>query len=899
MKHFLNLSFPIRPIEYGRGATPGAVGGDLRSSRTNPAPRRRHDSRCSNVDMDEQIPSGYHLQHFNEHQLSLHAPSHDATFFLETIRDRIIRVTFTTPEHPLPPHPSVARPSGHTIAAPVDSREDLFTFNLQDGISFSVKANPTPVLSIQKHGVALYSDLANRSYTLDGTGTSRYGVFDPEALSIGLGERAAPFDLSHRTFSLSALDAAQYDAYRTDPLYKHIPLLIRASPLGSVGLFSSSHSRGVWSVGGEIDALWGRYEVMRQDFGGLELYIFVGGSIREVVQQYAEIAGYPRMIPRWALGYLASSMGYAESDDPPAQSLISCFPDLCSTHDIPCSAIHLSSGYTVSMEPPHTRNVFTLNTRRFPDLTGVCNHLAKSGIRIIANVKPYLLVTHPQYREVADAGGFFETPDGQVAMARLWSAGLGENGDGSWLDMTSVTAQKWWYAGISELLTLGVEGIWNDNNEYGLISDRLVCHRDDIAGEKNLVGKLGRLVNTEIMAKISLRAIEDAKPDRRPFLLTRCATAGTLRYANSAWSGDNYTSWDTMQGNNAMGLTAGVCLLQVSSSNSKSKIESYGHDCGGFCGPRPSPELLLRWIQIATLSPRFCIHSWKPTKEDPSSATNIVEPWMYPSVLPQIRDAIKRRYELIPYLYELTFRSCTKAQPIQRWTGWEPYDVDPQVWTNRLLRAGESQYLLGDGFVIGGVFEEGATRVRVYLPMCKETKGRYASYYNDGFMSVHPPHEYYLPGQWISINTPLSNIAVLARVGAVVPVGAPFTTTASTTLEPDLPADDWRGVEIYPPPKQFCVKGRVYRGRWREDDGVSKRSGVSEFEISYEATEADIRVCATIAKQGCELSWEREISVILPVGEEREVVVPAVGGISRADRAADSRQRRVYRVSLE
>ena len=514
--------------------------------------------------MDEQIPSHYQLREFNGGGLSLNAPDHDATFRLEVVRQRTFRATFTTPSRPLPPHPAVHRLQRSLDHEPrLDQCGDEYTIDLRNGTVVTVIARPTPVIQIALDGVLFYSDLPNRSYTLDGAGASRYGLYDPEALYVGLGERAAPFDLSGRTFSLAALDAAQYDAHRTDPLYKHIPLLIRASRAGSVGIFSTSHSRGIWSVGGEIDALWGRYEVMRQQYGGQELYFFVGRSIRAVVQAYAELAGCPRMIPRWALGYLASSMGYAESDNPPAQTLLANFPARCKQHDIPCSAIHLSSGYTVSMEPPHTRNVFTLNTRRFPDFKGLCRQLARSGIRIIANVKPYLLVTHPAYRDLAGSGAFFETPDGKVAVTRVWSAGLGENGDGSWLDMTSLAAQNWWYSGVTELLNLGIDAIWNDNNEYGLLSDKLVCHCDN-TGERLSVGTLGRLVNTEIMAKVSSQAMEHSRPDQRPFLMTRCATAGTMRYANSSWSGDNYTAWDTMRGNNAMGLTAGVSLLQVS-----------------------------------------------------------------------------------------------------------------------------------------------------------------------------------------------------------------------------------------------------------------------------------------------------------------------------------------------
>lgn len=38
----------------------------------------------------------------------------------------------------------------------------------------------------------------------------------------------------------------------------------------------------------------------------------------------------------------ASGMGLGESDDPPAQELLSTWPELCRKYDIPCSAMHVS-----------------------------------------------------------------------------------------------------------------------------------------------------------------------------------------------------------------------------------------------------------------------------------------------------------------------------------------------------------------------------------------------------------------------------------------------------------------------------------------------------------------------------------------------------------------------------
>lgn len=63
---------------------------------------------------------------------------------------------------------------------------------------------------------------------------------------------------------------------------------------------------------------------------------------------------------------------------------------------------------------------------------------------------------------------------------------------------------------------------------------------------------------------------------------------------------------------------------------------------------------------------------------------------MYPAVTPLVRAAIKRRYELIPYLYSLALNSHLTATPPQRWVGWG-YETDAEVWSPELLK-GETQY---------------------------------------------------------------------------------------------------------------------------------------------------------------------------------------------------------------
>jgi alpha-glucosidase (family GH31 glycosyl hydrolase) len=68
-------------------------------------------------------------------------------------------------------------------------------------------------------------------------------------------------DLSGRGFLITASDTFGYDAYKTDPLYKHIPLLINVTPQGCIGVFSTSHSRAAYQIGSEIDGMWSHFKV--------------------------------------------------------------------------------------------------------------------------------------------------------------------------------------------------------------------------------------------------------------------------------------------------------------------------------------------------------------------------------------------------------------------------------------------------------------------------------------------------------------------------------------------------------------------------------------------------------------------------------------------------------------
>lgn len=370
------------------------------------------------------------------------------------------------------------------------------------------------------------------------------------------------------------------------------------------------------------------------------------------------------------------------------------------------------------------------------------------------------------------------------------------------------------------------------------------------------------MINTEMMAKVSHDTLLKANPERRPYVLTRSGNVGAFKYACGTWTGDNWTSWKNLRGSQAIQLNCGISLMQ-----------STGSDIGGFGGPLPSPELFVRWIQLGVTHARFCIHAFKPTPDDPSGASQTNLPWMYPAVLPTVRDAIKWRYEYLPFFNSLMWGSHDDAEPTNAWLGWGDFASDPEVYTEAVLKGFDAWIGAGQLLSAPALFEGELTRT-VYLPKAGADD-------DSLYFDLHTPHGQFTAGSRVEIATPLEHMGLLAREGAVIPTGKNYHTVtqregpARTTtdgvdvvLEEEggvVGLDDWRGVQIFP-----GHKGREYKGTWVEDDGISAKPERCVVELRYSSGD-EVKVQAKFVEHDFKPLWGRKLYVFLPVGDGRKV----------------------------
>ena len=228
----------------------------------------------------------------------------------------VYRIQVEGKDRPLAPSTLPLRQPDQS-ASEASARDTLSVTIAGDGTQATLDFTKSPQLSIinTKSGEVLHKDLPNRAYNLSGFGVRHYASLDRSDIHFGLGEVGAPLNLTGRQFNLRTSDTASYDTYTTSMQYKHTPFIIRMSRTTQycTAYYSSSSADSIVDIGASIDEPWGAYRTFEVETGGLDMYVF-SGTLPEVCATMAWLTGKERLMPpRWAMGYLSSSMGIAES----------------------------------------------------------------------------------------------------------------------------------------------------------------------------------------------------------------------------------------------------------------------------------------------------------------------------------------------------------------------------------------------------------------------------------------------------------------------------------------------------------------------------------------------------------------------------------------------------------
>jgi alpha-glucosidase len=684
-----------------------------------------------------QAISGIYGVQANAHGIALSLES-GAVFSVEVLEQTLVRVRLRPGNGYREPRTwAIAPQPGKDVAWEGRLRDDLSGFSrpvarlLQDEdqvilateqLTLSLQKSPLVLRWSNESGVVFASDRPTSAYfSSERTGGIRH-CFERQRGEryYGLGDKTGPLNLQGRRLRTIGLDALGYDPRNGDPLYKHWPFVLTRAVNGTwYGVYYDTMATCTFDLGCEHDNYHELFRYCEIDDGDLDYYLMSGATPAEVIAQFVRLVGGTHLPPRWTLGFAQTAMGLADAPD--AQAQLEDFMAKLKAEAIPCSSFHYGSGYSSIGK---RRYVFTWNATKFPAPKTLNQRFQDAGIRLVANIKPCLLDDHPAYGEIQAAQGFIrDCRTGRPVVEQFW------DGVGSHLDFTHPAALKWWQEQLAEqVLDYGIDAGWNDNNEYSIMSDGAVC---DGFGAQMPIHR-SRPLQALLMTRATFEAQAKRSPVEGNFTVTRGGMPGIQRYAQT-WSGDNTTSWDTMRWNIRTGL-------QMSLSG----IFNTGHDVGGFAGPVAGGELFVRWVQACCLNPRMVMNSWK------AGGINNV-PWLHPEMTTHVADAIRLRYQLLPYMWSLFEKAARSHLPVLRPTFFE-FPDDPACYED------SDDFMLGDALLVAPVVEQGAIKRRVYLP---DGPQAWFDFYSGEKFAAGALHE---------IDAPLNRLPLFARHGACVPL---------------------------------------------------------------------------------------------------------------------------------
>ena len=618
--------------------------------------------------------------------------------------------------------------------------------------------------------------------TPDGTGWRL--TLSEQAAVYGLGEMPRGINKRGWHYITNNTDESRHSEDKLSFYGAHNFLLVRDGST-CFGLFVDFPGKVYYDIGYTRHDLFS-FHTETPDY---DLYLLSGGNENAICKEFRTLIGRSYIPPRWAFGLAQSRWGYKTEED--VREVARQYKE----HDLPLDMICMDIEYMQDYAD------FTVNKERFPDLTKLSADLKAQGIRLVPIIDAGVRIdpNDPTCTEGLEKGYFCKKADGTPFVAAVWP------GKAYFADFLRPEVREWFGHKYKALTDCGIEGFWNDMNEPSLFysPERLRAFLNDMAAlrEKDnieqeeffprVVGGAMGLMNSPAdyasfyhevdgqkvrhnqvhnlyggsMTRAAGEAFADLRPGQRTLLYSRSSFIGSHRYGG-IWLGDNNSSWAQLLANIQMMPSVQMCGFLYS-----------GADLCGFSSDT-TPDLALRWLEFGLLTPLMRNHS--------AVGTRMQEYYRFPEVLPAVRNMIRLRYALLPYLYSEFMKAALENTSYFRPLAFD-YPDDPDA------REVEDQLLLGEGLMAAPVYVQNAHGRHVYLPEpMKLLRLRAVDDYDE---EILPAGHHY-------IRCALDEVLLFLRPGHIVPVAQPANNTselddASLTLWSFLPDGESAEYRMY------------------------------------------------------------------------------------------------------
>ena len=628
----------------------------------------------------------------------------------------------------------------------------------------------------------------------------------------GLGDKPGPLDRSGEAFTMWNTDHFGWQE-STDPIYKSIPFFFDMKQGRTLGVFFNNTYRSFFDFGRENP---NEYSFGSVD-GAADYFLLYGPTPKQVLTDYAWLTGPTPLPPLWSLGFQQSRYTYS-----PESELVEVEHRL-RADKIPSDVLWLDIDFQKNNMP------FNVDPERFPNFPQLVKNLAADQFRLVVITDLHIArqpgIGYAPYDSGVAGDHFVKLPDGSTYVGTVWP------GPAVFPEFTQQQSMEWWGSLFKPFIADGVAGFWNDMNEPAVFNTPTKTMPDDVQHRIDMPGMRKRTTDHReihnVFGMLNSEGTYDgmlaARPNERPFVMTRASFAGGQRYAVT-WTGDNSATWNHLRMTMPQLMNLGLSGFSMA-----------GADVGGFAGSPPA-DLLTKWLEVSAFQPIDRDHSAKGTRRH--------EVWVDGPEQEAIRRRfIEERYRLLPYFYTTTEHTSHDGVPLMR-----PLFVEfPDATTDGHpfdLEAGGSEFLVGSDLLVApNPSPEEIAPYEVHLP-----PGTWYDYWTgERFERAAKAatrdleqRDQLHPAQPLMITPTLDALPVYVHGGSILPI-EPLTQSTAETPQGPLT------LRVYPATdRSAACTGEVYT-----DDGHSFNFRQGEYaRITFScALRQDGSMTFTIAPQ--------------------------------------------------
>ena len=392
--------------------------------------------------------------------------------------------------------------------------------------------------------------------------------------------------------------------------------------------------------------------VPRTDQNAVDLYFMAyGHDYKDAIRDFTKIAGKIPLPPAYVFGYWYSKYESYTADD--IRDIIK----QMETNNIPCDVmiIDMDWHWNGDERDSNGRGGWTgwsWNTNLIPDPKGLLSDIHSKNLKVALNL-------HPAQGISKD-----ESPEYFSKMNSMLGGKYVNDGNIAWALDDVDFKNAFFNTIIRDLESYGVDFWWLDWQQHMLspytwaLGETFWCNH------------------------VFFNDMKLNRPDRRPVIFHRWGGLGSHRY-QIGFSGDSFINFKTL-----------AFEPYFTSTSSNVGYGFWGHDLGGHMVNDEAlindPDLVLRWIQYGVFSPIFRTHATK----DPRIERQM---WKFPN-FPLMRQAVRLRYNLFPYIYTMARETYDTGISICRPMYYEHPEAEEAY-------AFEEQYMFGNDILVAPVTE--------------------------------------------------------------------------------------------------------------------------------------------------------------------------------------------------